>query len=252
MPGGHRSSSEVRALTMSPIWIGTSGFSYREWKPLFYPHDVSDKGFLSYYVTRLNAVEIDSTFYRIPSPKTVAAWYASTPETFRFGIKAPQRITHFERLATPSEANAFFLRTLEPLGSRLGMVLYQLPPNARADFDKLSRFLDSLPASLPCAFEFRHPSWFASDVYAVLRQRGVGLCIHDHDDGPPVLEITGPRTYVRLRREQYDSVARMRWQSVMQQWASSGTEVFAFIKHKDNPRAPLIALEFAEGLAKSG
>jgi uncharacterized protein YecE (DUF72 family) len=237
---------------MSPIWIGTSGFSYREWKPLFYPRDVPDKGFLAYYVTRLNAVEIDSTFYRIPSPKTIATWSGVAPESFRFGIKAPQRITHFERLATPSEANEVFLRVLEPLGPRLGMVLYQLPPNARADRTKLSRFLDALPTSLPCAFEFRHASWFTPEVFTILRERGVGLCIHDQDDDPPVLEITAPRTYVRLRRDQYDADARIHWQSVIQRWANSGTEVFAFVKHKDNPRAPLIALELAEGLAKSG
>jgi uncharacterized protein YecE (DUF72 family) len=233
---------------MAPIWFGTSGFSYKEWRPLFYPEGLPDKQFLAYYSSRLNSVEIDYTFYRMPSVKTIDAWKAATPENFKLTLKASQQITHRQRLKVPSDALDYFLSVVPGLDSRLGMVLFQLPPFFKYDREKIEAFLSVLPRRVPAAFEFRHDSWFTHDVYRLLRDHRVALCIHDADDHTTPLEITTGFTYVRLRRSVYDDTTRMEWQDRIRGWARDGIEVFAYIKHEDNPKAPLIALEFAQGL----
>ncbi len=229
------------------VCVGTSGFSYKEWKSNFYPADLPERKFLSYYATRFRGVEIDSTFYRMPTPKTLDAWKDATPDDFRFAIKASQKITHRERLAVPSEALQYQLAILPQLGSRLGVVLYQLPPFYRRDLERLAFFLKALPASPKSAFEFRHVSWFDDATFRLLEENGVALCINDNDefDCPPVL--TAKHTYVRLRRDHYGSEQRTLWKGRFREFSDGGVDVFAFIKHKDNPDAPLIALEFAAG-----
>jgi uncharacterized protein YecE (DUF72 family) len=233
---------------MAHIWFGTSGFSYKEWRRKFYPEDLSDKQFLQYYATQLNSVEIDSTFYRMPSAKTIETWRAATPDNFKFTIKASQQITHRQRLKVPSDALDYFLSVVPGLENRLGMVLYQLPPFFKCETQKLEAFLSVLPRGVPAAFEFRHESWFNSDVYRLLRDGNVALCIHDADEHTTPMELTASLTYIRLRRSAYDEPRRKEWQDRMRTWAREGIEVFAYIKHEDNPDAPLIALEFAEGL----
>jgi uncharacterized protein YecE (DUF72 family) len=233
---------------MAAIWFGTSGFSYKEWRPMFYPEGLSDKQFLPYYASRLNSVEIDYTFYRMPSAKTIAAWKAATPDNFKFTLKASQQITHRQRLKVPSEALDYFVSIVPGLENRLGMVLYQLPPNFKCDRQKLEAFLSILPRGIRAAFEFRHDSWFNDDVYRVLRDRKTALCVHDADDHTTPFELTADFTYIRLRRSNYDAAARKAWQDRIRGWAGDGIEVFAYIKHEDNPNAPLIALEFADGL----
>ena len=231
---------------MARIWFGTSGFSYTEWKPSFYPPDVSEKQFLRYYSSRLNSVEIDYTFYRMPNAKTIEAWKSATPENFKFTLKASQQITHHQRLKIPSDALDYFLGIVPGLESRLGMVLYQLPPFFKCDVQKLETFLSVLPRGIPAAFEFRHESWFTGDIYELLRKHAVALCIHDADDHTTPVELTAPFTYIRLRRSGYTDELRREWQQRITSWAQAGTEVFAYIKHEDNPNAPLIALEFAK------
>ena len=233
---------------MASIWLGTSGFSYKDWKPVFYPQDLSDKQFLQYYATKLNSVEIDYTFYRMPNAKTIEGWRNATPENFRFTLKASQQITHRERLKVPSEALEYFLGVVPGLESRLGMILYQLPPFFKSDAQKLETFLSVLPRGIAAAFEFRHDSWFNEDVYRLLRKFNVALCIHDADDHTTPMELTAGFTYVRLRRSEYSPEQRLEWQRRLRGWADQGTEVFAYIKHEDNPDAPLIAMEFAKGL----
>ena len=233
---------------MARIWFGTSGFSYKEWKPIFYPPEVSDKEFLRYYSGRLNSVEIDYTFYRIPNPKTIENWKSATPENFKFTLKASQQITHRQRLKVPSEALDYFLTVIRGLEDRLGIVLYQLPPFFKCDVQKLDDFLSVLPRGIETAFEFRHDSWFTPDVYSLLRKHKTALCIHDADDHTTPLELTAAFTYVRLRRSEYTEQLRQEWQDRIRGWAEAGTEVFAYIKHEDNPKAPLIALEFAKDL----
>src|SRR5262249_32317717 len=160
-----------------------------------------------------------------------------------------QRITHRERLALPSESLDYFLKTVPSLGERLGAVLYQLPPFLRCDLDRLGAFLAALPPSLPSAFEFRHASWRDDRVHALLTAHGAALCINDSDEGTTPLELTAPFTYVRLRRSAYSPEEKRVWQDRIRDWVARGTEVLAFIKHQDNPEAPLIALDFAAGRA---
>ena len=232
---------------MAAIWFGTSGFSYKEWRPIFYPEGLSDKQFLQYYSTRLNSVEIDYTFYRMPSAKTIEGWKTATPENFKFTLKASQQITHRQRLKVPSDALDYFVSVVPGLESRLGMILYQLPPFFKCDLQRLEMFLSVLPRGIPAAFEFRHDSWFVDDIYRLLRKHNVALCIHDADDHTTPMELTAGFTYVRLRRSEYSDTQRREWQDRIRSWARDGIDVFAYIKHEDNPQAPLIALDFAKG-----
>jgi uncharacterized protein YecE (DUF72 family) len=231
-----------------PTWIGTSGFSYKEWKKNFYPADLPDTRFLAHYATRLNGVEIDSTFYRMPTPKALDAWKEATPEHFRFAIKASQKITHRERLVVPSESVKYLLDQLPRLGDRLGVVLYQLPPNFKRDLGRLEGFLGALPAAPRSAFEFRHVSWFDEDTYRLLEKHGVAFCINDNDEFECPVKITAGHTYIRLRRDGYTAEQRAMWKDRIRALSRDGIDVLAFIKHKDNPDAPLIALDFAAGV----
>ena len=234
---------------MPRVWIGTSGFSYKEWKGDFYPQGLPDQQMLAHYATRFSSVEIDSTFYRMPAATTLQKWADATPAEFRFTLKAPQQITHRERIKTPSEATAHLTGIVPTLGPRAGLLCFQLPPFFRCDVARLSAFLESLQVGIGYAFEFRHESWFSPEVYALLRQHGVALCIHDADEGCSPQEITADAVYVRLRRSRYSVEMREEWRERFRTWAGSGVEVFAYIKHKDNPDAPRIALEFAEGFS---
>lgn len=233
---------------MRQIRLGTSGFSYKEWKGIFYPPDLPPREMLRYYASRFNSVEVDGTFYRVPSAATIEGWLAATPVDFSFAIKAHQRLTHRERLKTPSETLRHWNAAVSLLGGRLGCVLYQLPPFFRADLGRLDAFLAHLPESVKSVFEFRHESWFSSETYALLRTRHAALCIHDADERTTPLELTAPYTYVRLRRSSYSAEERLHWQERLRQWANDGIEVFAYVKHEDNPNAPVVALEFAAGL----
>jgi uncharacterized protein YecE (DUF72 family) len=233
---------------MVPIWLGTSGFSYKEWRPIFYPPDLSEKQFLPFYASRFNSVEIDYTFYRMPTAKTIEAWRTATPENFKFCLKASQQITHRQRLKVPSDALEYLLNVVTGLESQLGLILYQLPPFFKCDIPKLDLFLSVLPRGIHAAFEFRHDSWFNDEVYRLLEKHGVALCIHDADDHTTPLRLTTNFTYVRLRRSEYSADQRKEWQERMRAWSVGGTEVFAYVKHEDNPNAPLIAQEFARGL----
>jgi uncharacterized protein YecE (DUF72 family) len=240
--------SEVMSDMKGTIWIGTSGFAYKEWKPSFYPEDLPQRRFLEYYATVLNAVEIDSSFYRMPSAKTLDAWREATPEGFRFALKASRRITHWERLRLPSEALDYLLSVVERLEDRLGTLLFQLPPNLKSDRARLELFLSQLPETGRFAFEFRHESWFTDDVYALLRSRDVALCVHDADDHTTPLEVTAPQVFVRLRRSGYSGAQLERWREQILEWSQAGIDVYAFVKHQDNPDAPLIARELARSL----
>ncbi len=217
---------------------------------MFYPEGLAQTKFLSYYASKFDAVEVDYTFYRMPNAKTIDAWTAATPDDFRFALKAPQKITHRERLQLPSEALGYWLSISSKLGSRLGMILYQLPPFLKCDAPRLEAFLAELPASTRVAFEFRHATWFTDEVYRILKGRSAALCINDSDEQTTPLELTAPFTYVRLRRSEYTPEQLAMWAERVVGWVGQGADVFAFIKHEDNPRAPLIALDFAKTLAR--
>jgi uncharacterized protein YecE (DUF72 family) len=184
----------------------------------------------------------------MPSASMLEGWTERTPPAFRFALKASRRITNFERLRLPSESLDYFTSVLPHLGERLGVVLFQLPPNFRPDMDRLALFLSTLDGSLPVAFEFRHQSWFTEDTYALLARHRAALVIHDAGEHTTPLRITAPRTYVRLRKDAYPDTERENWLERFRSWRADGVDVYAFVKHKDNPDAPLIAEAFREGL----
>ena len=236
---------------MASAWIGTSGFDYKEWKPAFYPPELPQKQFLQYYATRLRSVELNNTFYQMPTQVKIASWSAATPEEFRFAIKAPRKITHQERLKIPSDSLDYFVQTVERLKPRLGALLFQLPPFFKIDCTRLDAFLGLLPRELPTAFEFRHESWFTDEVFRLLEEHGTALCVNDGDDKTTPIRLTSGFTYLRLRRSQYSGELRAEWEGRIRQWVRDGIEVYAYIKHEDNPDAPRIALEFAAAVQSS-
>lgn len=228
--------------------VGTSGFSYKPWKGIFYPAKLPDKEMLRFYSGVLGGVEIDNTFYRLPRQSVLEGWAAQVPETFRFTLKASRRITHFARLKNAEEPLAFLMNNAQVLGARLGAVLFQLPPNLNKDLARLEAFLALLPPEVPAAFEFRATSWNDSEVHDALRRRGVALCQADMDDEPlEELVATAPFGYVRLRREDYDDAALDAWARKIRgmQW----DRVLIFFKHEDGGIGPVRAQALAERLA---
>lgn len=233
---------------MGEIRFGTSGFSYKEWRPAFYPADLPEKEFLRYYATRFSSVEIDSTFYRMPTARTLDAWKSATPEEFQFSLKAPQQITHREQLRVPSDALKYLLGTIPRLGHRLGFLLVQLPPYSKCDLGRLTVFLSVVTPVVRTAIEFRNDTWCRESTYDVLRHHGAALCITDGDERTTPTETTAPFTCVRLRRSTYDAARREEWQRRIHGWADAGLQVYAYLKHENNPDAPRIAQEFADAL----
>ncbi|MCK6461995.1 MAG: DUF72 domain-containing protein, partial [Planctomycetes bacterium] len=177
--------------------VGTSGYQYKEWKGPFYPEDMKEAGMLAYYAERLDACEINNTFYRMPKPETVRKWAGQTPDAFRFCLKAPQRITHVKRLADAAEDTAFFVASAKELGGKLGPSLFQLPPYLKKGADRLREFLALLPGGFPAAFEFRHDSWFDEEIFGILRERGAALVIAEDEEKAAPLVATAPFGYLR-------------------------------------------------------
>ncbi|MGH8193883.1 MAG: DUF72 domain-containing protein [Woeseiaceae bacterium] len=220
------------------LYCGTSGFSFKEWKGPFYPEKLPAAKMLAFYAERLPTVEINNTFYRMPRPNVLEGWAAQVPDTFRFAIKAPRRITHAKQLADCSEEAGYFFETLAALGERLGVVLFQLPPHARVGVEKLGTFLGLVPDNVPVAFEFRHPSWRDEAVYAALAQRGAAWVTADNDGGePPELPKTGALTYLRLRAESYSDEALKSWKAR----CADFERAFVFFKHEDGGAGPAYA-----------
>jgi uncharacterized protein YecE (DUF72 family) len=221
------------------IRIGTSGFSYKEWKGTFYPEDLPPSEMLRFYSGRFSSVEINNTFYRMPQASVLSGWAEQVPDGFTFALKASQRITHRSRLKEAGDAVRFFFGVATTLGDRLGPVLFQLPPNLKKDLPRLLDFLPHVPAGSRAAFEFRHASWFDEDVYGALRASGAALCIaEDEDLATPVVATTG-WGYLRLRRQDYGPEALTGWAQRIreQEWS----DAFVFFKHEDEARGPLLA-----------
>jgi uncharacterized protein YecE (DUF72 family) len=223
---------------------GTSGYSYKEWKGSFYPEDLPQAGMLRYYAERLAAVEINNTFYRMPQADLLARWAAEVPEGFTFALKAPQRITHYARLAGTREGVSFLWDAAQALGAHLGPILFQLPPHFRKDVARLEAFLGELPAGLRPAFEFRHVSWDDDEVRAALARRGAALCPSDVDGAPaPGLHATASFGYLRLRRTDYGAQDLALWLEKIR--AQPWDEAFVFFKHEDAGTGARLALELA-------
>jgi uncharacterized protein YecE (DUF72 family) len=225
------------------FYAGTSGWAYAAWKPTFYPAKLPQKDFLKFYATQLNAVEVNYTFRRMINEKTIAAWVAQTPENFRIVLKAHQAITHLRRLKNADEPLRRFTDSIQPLAQagRLGPVLFQLPPNLKADGGLLNAFLELVPRKLRAAFEFRHPSWFAEETYASLKRHNAALCIAENDELQTPEVLTADFAYFRLRRSQYSEDDRRRIAAGMSSRLKQAGEIYAFFKHEEQPESPLYA-----------
>jgi len=219
------------------LFAGASGYSFKEWKGSFYPQDMKPEGMLAFYAERLPTVEINNTFYRMPKTEVLENWAKSTPTGFRFAIKASRRITHMARLKADSAADsvAFLYKNLQVLKDKRGPVLFQLPPFLKKDLPRLQDFLALLPQGHNAAFEFRNESWFADEVYDVLRGAGAALCLSEREDNaPPPLVETAPWGYVRLRLESYSEAELAQWSERLA--ATGWREVFVYFMHE--PTAP--------------
>jgi uncharacterized protein YecE (DUF72 family) len=221
----------------SRFFVGASGYSYKEWKGSFYPDDMKPEAMLAWYAQHLPTVEINNTFYQMPKVAVLESWASSTPDSFRFAIKASRRITHQARLKGEEAARSveYLYKNLAALGAKRGPVLFQLPPFLKKDLPRLTEFLQMLPQDHGAAFEFRNDTWFADDVYAVLGQFGASLCLSEREDNaPPPLVETASRGYVRLRLESYTDDDLERWAERLA--ATGWREIFVYFMHE--PTAP--------------
>ena len=238
-------------MTHPRLWTGTSGFSYKEWKGSFYPEKLPATKMLAYYSRQLSSVEINNTFYRLPRADLLEKWAAQVPDDFAFVLKASRRITHMKRLKDAGDPLEYLVRTsVGALGSRLGPILFQLPPYLRADAGRLGDFLALLsdgvgaPESFRAAFEFRHASWFTDEIYQALADHGAALVTADTgEDEAPVVETAG-FGYARLRRPGYGEAELRDWATALQRPAWS--DVFVFFKHEDEGAGPRMAAGFRE------
>jgi len=228
------------------VIVGTSGYSYKEWKGGFYPKDLKAGEMLRFYAERFPTVEINNSFYRMPSPEVVAGWAAEVPPGFRFVLKAPRRITHEKRLVDVADTTARLFEVAGSLGDKRGPFLFQLPPYSKKDVPRLRDFLGLLPPGERAAFEFRDPSWFDDEVSEALRAAGAALVLADTDDdqGEPRLVPTARFGYLRLRRAQYDEAALAAWAARIR--AQPWEEAFVFFKHEDEARGPHFASQLID------
>jgi uncharacterized protein YecE (DUF72 family) len=238
---------------MAQFYAGTSGWAYPSWKPQFYPDKLPQTKFLTYYSTQLNTVEVNFTFRQLVKETTVQKWISETPEQFRFGVKAHQVITHIKRLKGADEFVKRFVGTLEPLerAGKLGPLLFQLPPNLKADPALLKDFLPCLPRGVRVAFEFRHPSWFIDEVYDCLRAHQAALCVAETEERNTPDVTTGPYAYYRFRKPEYTPEERNAMVSTISAHLQAGRDVFAYFKHEETPQGALYAVEVLRGIAGS-
>jgi uncharacterized protein YecE (DUF72 family) len=226
------------------VLAGTSGYSYREWKGVFYPEKLPAGEMLRFYAGQFPTVEINNTFYRMPAEAMLAGWAAQVPDGFAFTLKAPRRITHDKRLRDAESDVAAFLARSAVLGPKLGPLLFQLPPFFKKDLPRLQDFLGQLPREQAVAFEFRNASWQDEEVYAALRAHGAMLCIADTDTGAAPVVATAACGYLRLRRVQYDDRDLAAWAEriAAQPW----TRAYVYFKHEDDALGTRFARRFIE------
>jgi len=234
------------------IYVGTSGYNYPEWRGTFYPEGFPAKEMFGFYVERFRTVEINATFYRMPTPKTTTAWLEQAPPGFRYALKAPRQITHIKRLKDCADSVAFFAESARVLGAHLGPLLFQLPPNLKADLARLRAFLALVPKDVQAAFEFRHESWLNEEVYAVLKDHGVALCIADFGDRTTPVQATARFGYLRLRDEGYTHADLERWALELISHAASWDDAFVYFKHEEEGKGPEFAQAFLEILRAKG
>jgi uncharacterized protein YecE (DUF72 family) len=227
------------------LYVGTSGYSYKEWKGSFYPDKLPAGEMLRFYAEHFTTVEINNTFYRLPKADVLEGWASQVPDSFRFVLKASRRITHFKRLNDAEDETEYLIRTASLLGDRLGVVLFQLPPDLKKDLDRLTAFLAGLPKGVRAAFEFRHATWFDDAVYDALRARGCALCIADAEGDLTVpLVSTADWGYVRLRQPEYTEKTLAAWWEKIR--SQGWTDTYVFFKHEDSGTGPRLAKQFID------
>lgn len=238
---------------MHKVHIGTSGWAYPTWKPDFYPPKTPSSKFLDYYATQLNCVEVNYTYRARPAANTLQNWAASTPDGFTFVTKAHQRITHIKRLNEVDQDVDAFYAALQPLlhSRKLGPVLFQLPPNLKANADLLARFLKALPKDAPAAIEYRNPSWFEEPIYSLMREHNVALCVAESDDLSVPEVFTADFTYYRLRKSDYSEQEIDEVEKRLRA-AAQHRAVYAFLKHEDTPEGAINARKLLQCLNAQG
>lgn len=227
------------------LYVGTSGFSYPEWRGNFYPKDLPGDEMLKHYSRAFPTVELNNTFYRFPKAEHVEQWRKNTPRGFRFSIKGHRLITHLKRLKDVEDPLRVQLERIAILKDRRGPLLFQLPPTLRCDLTLLRDFLNALPP-MPLAIEFRHESWYNDEVYSVLAEQRAALVIMESDEDEPVLQFVGPLAYLRLHRSAYDAAAMDTWAGRIREQMAGGKDVYAYFTHEEGAPAP----EYAGQLAK--
>lgn len=219
------------------IRIGTSGWMYDHWKGPFYPQDIASRDMLPYYAQAFDSVEVNNTFYQLPSEDQVAGWKAISPQGFLFVIKANRYITHMKNLLEPEEPVGTMMARIEILKQKLGPILFQLPPRWNANADRLAHFLDVLPRGPRFAFEFRDESWYGDEIYRLLEDAGAALCIHDHRDAPSPERLTAGFTYLRFHgptgtyEGKYGEKQLRPWAEKVQAWQQEGKDVYAYFNN---------------------
>lgn len=235
------------------ILVGTSGYNYPEWKGSFYPADLPTAKMLPYYASQFATVEINYTFYRMPTPKLVAGWREKVPPDFRFTLKAPKRITHDRRLrpADVAESLQGFITAASELGPQMAALLFQLPPNFKKDLVLLNEFLALLPPKTTAAFEFRNASWLEDDVYDALRRRNIALCIADSESRETPIVTTASYAYLRLRDEGYGDGDIAQWTDTARRLSETATDVFVYFKHEDEGKGAAFGQQMLKLLGQS-
>lgn len=234
------------------VYVGTSGYNYPEWRGHFYPEKHPAKGMFRFYAERFRSVEINYTFYRMPTMATIEAWRAQAPDGFSYALKAPKRVTHDKRLLDCVDPLSVFCEHARALGPHLGPLLFQLAPNFRCQIDRLRAFLALIPSDLRTAFEFRHESWLTDEVFDLLRAHSAALCIADFGDTTTPLTATARHGYFRLRDEGYTDDDLDRWAGDIAEHASEWDDAFVYFKHEEEGKGPAFARVFIERLRARG
>jgi len=236
------------------IYIGTSGWSYPDWKNSFYPPKLPTNKWLNYFASQLQTLEVNTTFYHTPKENIVSNWYSQVPDDFVFAIKASGYITHRKRLNDCKEPLLFFYKSLEHLQNKVGPILFQLPPSFKCNLERLIEFIENIDNSYRGVFEFRHESWFTEEVYKVLEDNNIALCITDLNGKLSPEVLTTDFAYVRLHgpekayKGSYGTKALNQWKRKLEKWAAMGITSYCYFDNDEKGYAVQDALLLSRSL----